>query len=138
MVEVLPLFNRCVIFETTERSWHGFRRITLPAERAADSRRSVAFYFYTAARPAQETAPTHSTVYVDRGLPERFVPGYMLTPSDCDELAALVTDHIGHNRRLYRDIEHLQAELESTALGRLVRAVRRRLTRRRARAASTV
>lgn len=30
MISIAPTFNRCVIFETTETSWHGFSRITLP------------------------------------------------------------------------------------------------------------
>lgn len=133
VVEVAPLFNRCVIFETTEHSWHGFRRITMPPEHAGSSRRSVALYFYTEDRPAEQTAPTHSTVYVDRALPARFAPGRTLDQADCDELEALMTDHASHNRRLYREIERLQAELEATPLGRLARAVRRRLARYRMR-----
>ena len=31
-VSIVPAFNRCVIFETSERSWHGFDRLALPAE----------------------------------------------------------------------------------------------------------
>lgn len=133
VVEVLPLFNRCVIFETTENSWHGFRRITLPPEHAGLTRRSVALYFYTEERPAEETAPTHSTVYVDRALPARLVPGYTLTQADRDELEALVTHQNGHTRRLYGEIERLQGELERSALGRLAGALRRRWARHRMR-----
>lgn len=133
VVEVAPAFNRCVIFETTENSWHGFRRISLPTDRAGTSRRSLALYFYTADRPAAETAPTHSTVYVDRGLPSRFIPGYTLTQGDQEELAALFTHQSGHNRRLYREVERLQAELEKTTLNRVAGALLRRLARYRMR-----
>ena len=56
---IVPLANRCVIFETTESSWHGFRRIALPAD-CCFSRRSVAVYFYTKDRPAQEAAASGS------------------------------------------------------------------------------
>ena len=34
----LPLFNRTLLFETNEYSWHGFKRITLPDDRKALSR----------------------------------------------------------------------------------------------------
>jgi hypothetical protein len=86
-VSVLPLRNRCVIFETTERSWHGFRRIRIPPDRAGVTRRSIAVYFYTKDRPAAEIAPRHSTVYVPERLPERFQAGYQLTADDIDSLA---------------------------------------------------
>ncbi|HET9483350.1 MAG TPA: 2OG-Fe(II) oxygenase, partial [Xanthomonadales bacterium] len=66
---VQPLMNRCVIFETTESSWHGFTRIELPEERRTRSRKSFAIYLYTKERPREETAPAHATVYVPDTLP---------------------------------------------------------------------
>jgi hypothetical protein len=137
---VTPLFNRCVIFETTETSWHGFSRIALPAERQGTSRRSIALYFYTHERPAEELADTHSTIYVDRPLPEHFKPGAVLSGTDVEELRTLLARRDQHNQRLYRDITRLSAELEqartalySGYLGRLryfARVVRGRLRRR--------
>ena len=109
---VTPLFNRCVIFETTETSWHGFSRIAPPADRQAASRRSIALYFYTRERPAEELADTHSTIYVDRPLPEHFKPGSVLTEADIEELRILLARRDQHNQRLYRDITRLTAELE--------------------------
>jgi hypothetical protein len=109
---VTPLFNRCVIFETTEWSWHGFGRISLPAAHAALTRKSIALYFYTKERPADELAGTHSTIYVDRPLPERFQPGMTLTGHDVEELRVLLVRRDQHNQRLYRDIGNLTASLE--------------------------
>jgi Rps23 Pro-64 3,4-dihydroxylase Tpa1-like proline 4-hydroxylase len=111
---VTPLFNRAVIFETTETSWHGFSRISLPQDRKNLSRRSIALYFYTIDRPAEELADTHSTIYVDRPLPAHFAPGRTLSETDVAELQILVARRDQHNQRLYRDITHLGAQLEQT------------------------
>jgi Rps23 Pro-64 3,4-dihydroxylase Tpa1-like proline 4-hydroxylase len=62
----LPIFNRCVIFSTTEKSFHGNPNpVKLPDNRRA--RRSIAFYYYTNGRPADEVGDPHMTVF--RQLP---------------------------------------------------------------------
>ena len=87
---IVPIENRCVLFETTEQSWHGFRRIQLPAAKRQLSRRSIAVYFYTRERPAEETAATHSTVYVQRPLPTYIQSGYTLSEQDLDRIRTLI------------------------------------------------
>ena len=111
---VTPLFNRCVIFETTEWSWHGFSRIALPPERRDLTRKSIALYFYTRERPAEELADTHSTIYVDRPLPEHFRAGRTLDEADVEQLRVLLARRDQHNQRLYRDIGELTRQLEQT------------------------
>lgn len=110
-IRVTPLYNRCVIFETTEWSWHGFNRITLPAGRTDLSRKSIALYFYTRERPAEELADTHSTIYVDRPLPERFRAGIVLGDADVEELRTLLARRDQHNQRLYRNVGDLTTQL---------------------------
>jgi hypothetical protein len=117
VVPVVPAFNRAVIFETTEHSWHGFSRIALPPELGDRSRRSIALYFYSAERPAEESAPTHSTVYVDAPLPERFRAGLTLGEADAQELRALLAARDQHIQRLYRDLQGLHAQLEQVLKG---------------------
>lgn len=60
------VFNRCVIFATSENSWHGFKRIRLPAEKKAAgiSRKLISIYLYTKTRPIHEIAPKHGTFYM--------------------------------------------------------------------------
>jgi hypothetical protein len=98
---ILPLANRCIIFETTESSWHGFQRICLPKDGQFRSRRSTAVYFYTRDRPSSQTAPPHGTVYVPRGLPQQLTPGYRLQPEDMEELELLLSRRDRQIRYLY-------------------------------------
>jgi hypothetical protein len=85
-----PLFNRAVMFETNEISWHGFPRINLPPDQRHQSRKSISIYLYTKTRPSEEVAPMHATFYVQRPLPEHLRPGYTLTGEDMLELSDLL------------------------------------------------
>lgn len=136
VTRIAPLFNRGVIFETTETSWHGFERIEVPAESGGVTRRSIALYFYTTERPAEELAPTHSTIYVERPLPTRFRAGMTLGEDDVDELRNLIARRDQHNQRLYRDLsdltrryEQMRAAYDRGFAGRAVYYLRRLLAR---------
>lgn len=120
IVEIAPLQNRCVIFETTESSWHGFSKIQLPEAERSRSRRSIALYFYTASRPADEAGDPHSTVYVDRPLPVHLKAGHTLSVEDENELAIAIARRDQHIQRLYGDVQRLMTENEQAkaALGR--------------------
>lgn len=88
---VSPSFNRMVIFETSDRSWHGFQRIRLPAGRECVSRKSVALYLYTREDPRGILAiPPDLTVFVDRPLPAHLRPGHTLTDEDMRALGHLI------------------------------------------------
>lgn len=84
-----PLFNRALIFETSERSWHGFPTIRLPQERKHLSRKSFSIYLYTRERPADEVAPAHTTFYVPPPAP-RFAAGHTLSARDASELGEAI------------------------------------------------
>jgi len=71
----VPLFNRCVVFETSERSFHGVPRITAPA---GVTRRSCAAYYYTREPPPGWDGRFHSTVF--RARPEERWKGRVLMP----------------------------------------------------------
>jgi len=88
--KIVPILNRAVVFETSEISWHGFKRIQLPPDKKHLSRRSIAVYYYTRRRPADEVAPDHSTVYVPRPLPEQIRAGHTLQQEDVEALRTLM------------------------------------------------
>ena len=68
-VRIAPLFNRCVIFNTTSTSWHGH---PVPvANPRGEPRRSIAFYYYTATW--SEARKAHTTHFKTRpGSQDRF------------------------------------------------------------------
>ncbi len=109
---VTPLFNRCVIFETTESSWHGFERIQLPEDRKNLSRKSFALYFYTVERPAEEVAGTHSTIYVERPLPAKYQPGHTLSEPEVQQLKQMLHRRDQHIDRLYNSVHSLIGRVE--------------------------
>jgi hypothetical protein len=85
-----PLFNRAVMFETNEISWHGFPRIQLPEGERHRSRKSISIYLYTKDRPEGEIAPSHGTFYVQRPLPPNITAGHVLTADEAVELKTLL------------------------------------------------
>ena len=127
IVTVTPVMNRCVVFETSERSWHGFRRIELPDDRRRLSRKSFALYFYSEDRPPAETAIEHSTVYIERHLPDRFVAGLMLSETDVQELRTLLARRDQHLQRLYRQVQELNGRLSGSWLYSAEMQLRRRV-----------
>ena len=129
VVAIAPTFNRCVIFETTEHSWHGFPKIELPDGHRRLSRKSVALYFYTRERPAAQVGLKHSTIYVDRALPAHLQPGRVLSDRDVAELRELLDRRDIHNRRLYAEIATLQSHLDRSFTTRLFSAIRRMIGR---------
>jgi Rps23 Pro-64 3,4-dihydroxylase Tpa1-like proline 4-hydroxylase len=61
---VLPVFNRCVIFSTTDFSYHGHPDPLNCPE--GQTRKSLALYYYTNGRPSDEVSPLHTTLFQRR------------------------------------------------------------------------
>lgn len=58
---VLPVFNRTVVFSTTDTSFHGHPRpLTSPP---GLTRKSVSLYYYTNGRPEGERSAAHDTIF---------------------------------------------------------------------------
>lgn len=102
ITSVLPLFNRAVIFETHNHSWHGFAPIQLPPDQKHLSRKSFALYYYTDKR--QEPIDPHSTIYVERHLKPKFEVGLELSNEDVTEIKVLLGRRDQHLERLYKTI----------------------------------
>ena len=90
-----PLFNRAVLFETNEYSWHGFQRINLPPDRKHLSRKSFSIYLYTKDRPAEEVVAPHTTFYVPNPIPKFIHAGRTLTEEDMTQLNILMASRDG-------------------------------------------
>lgn len=59
---ILPVFNRTVVFSTSDTSYHGHPHpLTSPP---GMTRKSVSLYYYTAGRPADERSAPHDTIFV--------------------------------------------------------------------------
>ena len=63
-MKVAPLFNRCVIFSTTAYSYHGHPDPLLCPE--GTTRKSMALYYFTNGRPAEELGDLKGTDFMPR------------------------------------------------------------------------
>lgn len=75
--EFAPLFNRCVIFETNEISYHG---VVPVSDKSPAPRKSFATYYYTKEAPAHWTGISHGTIFKAR--PEERMKGAVLMPAE--------------------------------------------------------
>jgi len=60
-VKIAPLFNRTVIFSTTDTSFHGHPHPL--ASPPGVTRKSVSLYYYTVGRPEAERSAPHNTIF---------------------------------------------------------------------------
>lgn len=72
-----PALNRCVIFETSEISYHGVSAVTCPDDVV---RKSFAAYYYTREAPSSWTGKYHSTKF--RARPTEKAKGMVWMPAE--------------------------------------------------------
>ncbi len=73
----LPIFNRCVVFETNEISFHGVTAVRCPV---GQTRKSFAGYYYTKEAHAHWDGQSHSTVF--RARPGEILKGTVAMPAE--------------------------------------------------------
>ena len=62
--KILPVYNRCVVFNTTDWSYHGHPiALACPPD---VTRKSLALYYYTNGRPDEEMTSAHGTLWQER------------------------------------------------------------------------
>lgn len=99
---VAPLFNRCVLFESHDASWHAVGRVDLPPERRELARAALILNFYsTCAKGAPKTVP-HYNILVPRPLPAGVRAGAVPSVGDLIELAGLLLKREGRIGKLRR------------------------------------
>jgi hypothetical protein len=74
---IRPDFNRLVVFETSEKSFHGVTPIVCPEAR---TRNSFAVYYYTREAPLGWDGRRHTTVF--RARPDEALRGRVLMPAE--------------------------------------------------------
>lgn len=74
---ISPVFNRCMVFNTTQDSFHGVRAIRCPE---GVTRNSFAGFYYTASPPDDWNGKHHSTIY--RARPDEWSKRLFSMPLD--------------------------------------------------------
>jgi Rps23 Pro-64 3,4-dihydroxylase Tpa1-like proline 4-hydroxylase len=78
----LPALARCIIFETSEISYHGVTALTCPEDVV---RRSFAVYYYTLEPPPDWSGRDHTTIF--RARPDEYLKRFVLVPASRARLA---------------------------------------------------
>jgi len=73
----VPKLNRCLVFETTETSFHGVEKVVCPP---GVQRQSFAAYYYTKEPPPGWNGSYHSTIF--RARPDEKLRGAVLMPAE--------------------------------------------------------
>lgn len=98
VAQYMPIDNRCLVFETSEVSWHSFDRLQLPEGK---TRRAFTIYYYTKHRPNEEAIKFHNTEYVELPVPDHIRAGHTLTEDDVRTLQEGFARRDGRIRMLY-------------------------------------
>jgi hypothetical protein len=93
----LPALNRCLIFETSDISYHGVRPITSPPEVV---RQSFAAYYYTREAPAHWDGTSHSTIF--RARPDEKFRGLVSMP--VEKLRRGIRARVNQTKKLVKSI----------------------------------
>ena len=72
-----PTLNRCLVFETSDISYHGVAPLTCPG---SEARRSFATYYYTTTPAQADRLATHGTIF--RARPDERLRKYLLMPAE--------------------------------------------------------
>ena len=94
---LVPILNRCVLFETSDISYHGVAPVRCPADCI---RQSFAAYYYTKEAPAGWDGTEHNTVF--RGRPEERLRKYLLMPAA--ELRDSIVERARQAKRAVRSL----------------------------------
>ena len=95
-----PQLNRCVVFETSDISYHGVAPVRCPPDVA---RRSFAAYYYTREAPPNWHGDMHSTIF--RARPSERLRGYVLMP--LEQVQRRISDGV---ERVARRMKRIWAE----------------------------
>ncbi len=108
-----PDFNRVIVMETSERSWHGYDQIKLP-DPDSQSRKSISIYLFSRTRPEDQLAPRHSTFYAMRPLPDHLKVGHTLTAEDLQSIKTGVSKRDRWIMHYQREVLRFSAKAEKS------------------------
>ena len=118
--EVECLFNRAILFETNEKSWHGVESIKLPENARNMTRKSITVYMYTEDRPIEQVAPFHETVYLPGPMPKSIRVNQTILNDEYNEITSyingarnLVAGLYRHQQKLLQRIRNMRSVLAS-------------------------